>query len=84
MELRDALNDSRVDHVVLAQIPGGYSLLEEEFPENGLWLDGRTVVMEGEGPGRVYMDVRSFVVSWVGVMMPPGVYSCEYRIHMTL
>lgn len=51
------MNDSRVDHVLLAPISGGYSFDPEVFTESGLWLDGRSLLVEGQGPERVYVDV---------------------------
>lgn len=58
-ELRVALQDENVDHIVMANSPGNYSLSEENFPHRAAVIAGRTVTVEGEGPGMVYVDVSA-------------------------
>lgn len=55
--LREALNDTTVTHIVLHDRSGGYILTDEEFPKDSVWIDGRTVLLEGAGPAPLYIDV---------------------------
>lgn len=54
-ELMYALNDTGVDHVLMKQ-GGNWSYVEADYPPDIVIIDNRTVTLEGEGPGRLYMD----------------------------
>lgn len=56
-ELRRALQDAQVDHIVMAERPEGYHLTPENFPSHSVLITDRTVTLEGGGPNRTYVDV---------------------------
>jgi len=55
-EMRAALNDTSVDHVMLMN-DGHFNCTLEDMPPNGVIIVNRTVLWEGEGPGMAYIDV---------------------------
>lgn len=60
-ELRAALGDAGVDHVLLMPRPGpggGWNCTSDDLPERGVEIAGREVLIEGHGPEPVYYNVR--------------------------
>lgn len=55
-ELWDALGDEGVRHVVAMQA-GSFNCSAADFPGSPLEIGQRDVLLEGEGPGLVYVDV---------------------------
>ena len=56
VEMKDALNDASVDHVVIMAVEGGYNCTEEDIPPHSIVIKGRDVLLEGSGPD-IYIDV---------------------------
>ncbi|KAI3431697.1 hypothetical protein D9Q98_004742 [Chlorella vulgaris] len=56
-ELWDALGDEGVRHVVAMQA-GSFNCSAADFPGSPLEIGQRDVLLEGEGPGLVYVDIN--------------------------
>lgn len=96
-ELHEQLNDTSVDHVVLAHNEEGYVITDDIFTKCGVIIKNRTVVLEGEGPGMPYVDVRLLVAAlkgrldlrW-GAQRPPlrafheRIFVCMYVVGSTV
>jgi hypothetical protein len=58
-QLWDALGNASVSHVVALQA-GSFNCSTQDFPGSPLELAGRTLLLEGEGPGLLYVDFNRF------------------------
>lgn len=57
VELGQALADETADHIIMAHVEGGWNCSAAELPPHTANLR-RPLVLEGEGPGLLYYDVR--------------------------
>ncbi|EFN52748.1 hypothetical protein CHLNCDRAFT_58735 [Chlorella variabilis] len=56
-EMRAAMNDSSVDHVMLMR-PDGWNVTEETFPPHSVYIRNRSLLLEGSGPGFFHFDMN--------------------------
>ena len=78
VEMRKALNDASVDHVVIMPIEGGYNCTEEDIPPHSIVIKGRDVLLEGSGPD-IYIDVSGFggMTAERRRRSPPAIWACS-------
>ena len=83
-ELREALANAAVEHVLLMPRPGGdiWNCSAADFPPHSVEISGRNVLMEGYGEEQLYYDVswgvaelgqvgRSLVCCYMLLLMQP-------------
>lgn len=72
-ELREALANAAVEHVLLMPRPGGdiWNCSAADFPPHSVEISGRNVLMEGYGEEQLYYDVSwGGGSAWAGGALP--------------